>query len=212
MATDRSTLIALICFVAAVAMPALAQQPQRERKVGAFLEFMAAKTEADCTKNRDSFEKIRVTAPAREQVLFEANEEICACMQQTFPKLLRELSPDVRARTFSDVSEVMDIAGPALMKCSSLALRSLFGGKLCPAYTRAMTRGNLALDEYCGCMKKHIDSYSDARAVQTGSVVMDYLDSLGKASREGKPLPPRPPLIEPLHEAGLRCGQLAGGK
>jgi hypothetical protein len=212
MATDRSTLIALLCIVAGVAAPALSQQPQRERKIGAFLEFMAAKTEEDCANNRESFERIRAQAPAREQVLFDANEEICACMKQALPKLLRELSADVRGRTFSDVSDVMDVAGPTLQKCSSLAFRTLFGGKLCPAYTRTMTPENLAVDQYCGCMKNHIDTYSDAKAVETGNVVMNYLDALGKASRDGRPVPPRPPLIEPLHEAGLRCGQLAGSK
>jgi hypothetical protein len=213
MENTHSILAALICVAAGiVAPPALAQQPLRERTVGAFLEFMAAKTEADCARNREAFGKIRAKAPPREQVLFEANEEICGCMKQTYPEVLRTLTPEVRSRTISDPSEIMKVAGPALQKCSSLVLRSLFGGKTCPAYTQTMIRENLALDAYCGCMKTHIDTYSDAKAVETGNVVMDYLDALGKASREGAPLPPRPALIEPFHEAGLRCAEAARAK
>jgi hypothetical protein len=214
MMTDcRSTLPAFICAVAGlVAMPTLAQQPPRERTVGAFLEFTAARTEAACSKNREAFEKVRAKASAREQVLFEANEEICGCMKQTFPKILQGLSPDVRSRVLSDPSEAMKVAVPELQKCSSLALRSLFGGKLCPAYTRTMTRENLALDKYCSCMKTDIDSYSDAKATETGNVLLNYLDVLGKATRDGTPLPPRPPLIDPLNETSLRCAQIARPK
>jgi len=144
--------------------------------------------------------------------LFQANEEICGCMKQAFPEVLQSLSPEVRSRPISGPSEFMNVAGPALQKCSSLVLRTLFGGKLCPAYTRTMIRENLPLDEYCSCMKKDIDNYSDAKAVETGNVLMDYLDALGKASREGAPLPPRPALIEPLHETSLRCAQAARAK
>ena len=210
MKKDRLISTVLICAVSwCMVASSPAQEPKREPTVGAFLEFMAAKTRTDCAKNRNNWETRRASAPAGEQVLFEANQEICQCMDESLQRVLHELPEEKRSRRISDPSEVMPLALPAIQKCSSLQLRSLFGGQLCPAYTRAMNAQTLAVDEYCGCLKHDIDTYTDERATKVGSAVMEYLDSLGRAQREGKPLPPRPALIEPVHELSLRCAQAA---
>jgi hypothetical protein len=201
-----------ICAVSCVMVAsAAAQEPKQERTVGAFLEFMSARTASDCERNRAAWERQRAAATPGEHVLFEANEEICQCMKESLGRVLQELPAETRSRRISNPNEAMPVALPAMQKCSSLALRSLFGGRLCPAYTQTMTREKLAFDEYCGCVKADIDTYSDARATEVGNALMGYLQTLGQASREGKPHPPRPAVIEPLHQVSLRCAQTAPG-
>jgi len=155
-----------------------------------------------CTAVQGQLKDFKVKAdPFTAYTLKDAVQSLCVCMPAHTQTLTSTLSPEDLARPVT-ADEFLVLFNPAVIdKCAAEQMQAMYGEQCHKRF--AKTRINV--HKYCLCMKEVVSRYSDATTAAIAAAASDYLPDAAEAEKNGKPVPPRPQVLEDYFQADQGC-------
>lgn len=166
------------------------------------LRIFAGDIATQCASVRDQLKEFDVTAdPLTGFTLKDAVQSLCVCMPEKIAALTGTLPAETLANAVSEV-EFLSLFNPAVInKCAGEQVHAMYGAECGERFKKA----DLDVHRYCACMKDVVAGYSNGFTAAIAAAASDYLPVAAEEERNGKPVPPRPPILEDYYQADQRC-------